>query len=70
MVLNGVARSTYFGVLGLTSGSPSHEPKSFPGRVVVGGFSFFLVVIFSSYTAGSKYTSNPPLAYCEILDLC
>ncbi len=52
MVFNGVGRSAFLGVLGLTSGSPSHTPRSLPGRVVVAGFAFFLLVVFSSYTAG------------------
>ena len=34
-----------------TGGTPVHEPTTWAGRIIIFGFSFFLMMTFASFTA-------------------
>ena len=34
-----------------TGGTPEHEPTTWAGRIIIFGFSFFLMMTFASFTA-------------------
>ena len=36
---------------GLWQGGPIHNPKTMPGRIVVAGYSFFILIVTATYTA-------------------
>ena len=38
--------SLFYGWLGATSGTPRHEASTWPGRLVLIGFSFFFLIVF------------------------
>jgi hypothetical protein len=48
-----IPRSIYYGLLGLTAGSPAHEGRSAAGSLVILGFGIFCLLFLSSYTGAT-----------------
>ena len=62
--------SLYYGWLGFTTGSPLHEATTWPGRLIIVGFSFFFLIVFASFTASTAAgLIERDLASVEVRDL-